>query len=157
PTPGLKPEGGLKPLLDGHRLRPTSRDVDDDVGSCRNPRQAISEKGGVLDRLAVLGLPYVYVHDCRPGPRCVDRALRNLGWRDRQMPGHRRGMNRPGDRARDDDFALFAHSTAFSRRIAARASLACRAPFSGRGCPPGTAARPPWRNARAHAGAFTGA
>src|SRR4029450_12256992 len=152
----LKTEGGLKPLLDGHRLRTASRDVDDDVGSCRNPRQAVPEKGGVLDRLAVLGLPYVYVHDCRPGPRCVNRALRNLGWRDRQVPGHRRGVNSPGDRTRNDDLALFAHSNAFSRGIAARESLECRAPLSGRGCPPGTAAPLPWRSDRAPPGASDG-
>ena len=62
-----------------------------------------------LVRAAVFGIARVQVHDRRTSLCRTDSRVRDLLRRDRQVRGHRGGVDRAGDGAGNDDFAGFGH------------------------------------------------
>ena len=96
-------------LLDGHAEPAPGRNVDDGAGVLLDPRQEIHEHRGVGRRPAVNRVAGVEVEDRGPRLRRPDRLLGDLVRGQRQVIRHRRGVDRAGYRAGDDDLVVLRH------------------------------------------------
>ena len=101
----LERRGGAHALLDGHGRGAAGRQVDDDGRTLLDDRQELAEGFGRLVRRAGLGVAGVKVDDRGAGLRRADRLVGDLLGRHGQVGRHRRRVDRPRDRAGDDDFA----------------------------------------------------
>ena len=90
-------------LLHRHGHRAAGSDVDDRVGRLLDARQKLHEYVWIRRRPAVLRVARVQVQDGGSRLGGIDRLRRNLIGRERQCIRHGRGVDRPGDRATDDD------------------------------------------------------
>ena len=118
---GLGAQRRREPLLERHAVAAAGRDVDDRRGRLLDPRQELHEHIGIRRRPPVLRVARMQMQDRRPRLRRGDRIARDLVRGQRQMRAHRRGMDRPGDGAGDDDLATQRHLLPPSGGRAARA------------------------------------
>jgi hypothetical protein len=96
-------------LLHAHERAAAGGDVDHRVGGLLDLRQEARERLRPLVRLAGLRIAGVEVQNRRAGLSRPKRLLLDLVRRDRQIGRHARRVDCAGDRARDDDLALYCH------------------------------------------------
>ena len=104
-------ERGSDALIDGHADAAAGGDVHHRVGVLLDAWQEFHEHVGVGRRLAGFRVARVQVNDRGAGLGRTDRSLSDLVRCDRQVIRHGRGVDRAGDRARNNYLALFCHES----------------------------------------------
>ena len=106
---GLQLQGRLHALDHRHGWRAAGGDVDDRVAALLDVAHKGAKSIGRLVRPAVFGLARMQMHDGRTGLSRAHGSVSNLLRADRQVGRHGRRVDRAGDGAGDDDFAVLAH------------------------------------------------
>ncbi len=102
----LEGQRRLHALLDRHVRAAAGGDIDHRAGGLLDPRQERLEGTRILGRASRFGIAGMQVQDRCPGLRRSYRGFDDLLCRDRQVFRHRRGVDRAGDGAGDDDLLL---------------------------------------------------
>ena len=120
---GLGAQRRCEAFLEGHAEAAAGRDVDHGVGRLLDARQELHEHLGIGRWPPVLRVARMQMQDRGAGLGRGDRVARHLVRGQRQIGAHRRGVDRPGHRAGDDDLAAQRHACLplkFSARLRRR-------------------------------------
>ena len=124
---GLEMGAGLQAFLDQHGRRAAGGDVDDAVRALLDHLEEGLEGLGRLVGLAGLRIAGMDMDERRAGLGRADGGVDDLIGRHRQIGRHGWRMDRAGDGAGDDDFAVLRHAIRPSRLIGLEFSPACAA------------------------------
>ena len=119
-----------EPFLQGHPVSAAGGDVHHRVAALLDAGQELHEHVRARRRAAVLGVARMEVDDGGARLRRLDGLLRDLRRRQRQVRGHRRGVDRPGGRTRDDHLLLLRCHAGSSLCGSRRAAVARRHGFA---------------------------
>ena len=109
---GTKTLGRFQPCVQRHHRRAAGRHIHHRIAPSFDRRQEPGPMRGVRRGAAGVRMARMQMQDRRPGLSRPYGLGGNLGPRDRQIGRHRRGMDRPGDGARDDDLRHHANPSA---------------------------------------------
>ena len=144
---GLEHFGRAHPFLDPHGRGTAGGQVDHRVAALLDDRQKGRERLGPLVRPAGLRIAGMQVDDGGARFRRADRGVGDFLRGDRQVRRHRRGVDRAGHGAGDDDLAGCRHGASFGFSLRAEARASCprfvQIIFDRSGVPGGRDARAP--------------
>src|SRR6476620_4661143 len=106
---GLESRSRADALFRGHRRRPTGRDVYHDTRALLDYLEERRKRLRCLIRTAILRVARVQVHNRCAGLGGSDGGIRDFLGRHRKVGRHRRGVNRTGNSAGNDDFTRLRH------------------------------------------------